>query len=251
MNIIFDELKYAEVILKKGLTRFMSGKDIRILIKYFRYIGVEENLLYKKTVDFLKKVEPDFVESIYQEFIYKLIKTSEGSNMRISQPVPFRKNEFNKIRKLNNYRLEKLLFTMLILGKYFSITNPNKNEDEKKYNNYSLKIKESSLFRMAKISKRKTENLIYELIKKDFIFRNNAGGNFILFFEKNDDSEILFQVEDMNKIYEYYKPHCESCGIEIEKRNNRHSLCNDCWNKINKNQVKKRVKKYRSKNVTV
>jgi len=27
----------------------------------------------------------------------------------------------------------------------------------------------------------------------------------------------------------YYKPHCESCGIEIEKRNNRHTMCVDCW----------------------
>lgn len=250
MNIVFDEFKYAETIIKKGLTRFMSGKDIRILIKYFRHIGIEEDLLYKKIVEFLNKFEPDFVEAIYQEFIYKLIRTSRGSELRFFQSVPFRKNEFNKIRKLNNYRLEKLLFTMLVLAKYFFITKQNKEEHNEKYNNYSLTIKESSLLRMAKISKRKNENLIYLLIENKFIFRTD-NGNFILFFEKDDDSEVLFYIEDINKIYEYYKPHCEICGIEIEKRNNRHSMCSDCWKEVNKNQIKKRVERYRNKNVTV
>jgi len=250
MNIVFDEFKYAETIIKKGLTRFMSGKDIRILIKYFRHIGIEEDLLYKKIVEFLNKFEPDFVEAIYQEFIYKLIRTSRGSELRFFQSVPFRKNEFNKIRKLNNYRLEKLLFTMLVLAKYFFITKQNKEEYNEKYNNYSLTIKESSLLRMAKISKRKNENLIYLLIENKFIFRTD-NGNFILFFEKDDDSEVLFYIEDINKIYEYYKPHCEICGIEIEKRNNRHSMCSDCWKEVNKNQIKKRVERYRNKNVTV
>ncbi len=232
MNTILDEFVYAEKLLKSGLTRFMSGKDIRILIKYYRHIGVEEDKLYEKIVNYLKKIYSDYPEPIYQNFINRIIITSKKYNLIISEPVPFRKNELEKIRTLKNYRLEKLLFTILILSKYDFIMK-SKNEDYKNdYNNYTLNLKDSTVLRFAKISKKKDEDLFHELILSGLMKHVRGGGFDVILFDRDDTSDILFYVEDINNIWSYYKPYCEICGIEIEKRNNRHSLCNECY-KIN------------------
>lgn len=243
MNTILDEFVYAEKLLKSGLTRFMSGKDIRILIKYYRHVGIEEDKLYEKIVDYLKRIYNDYPEPIYQNFINKIIVTSKKYNLRISEPVPFRKNELEKIRTLKNYRLEKLLFTMLILSKHDYITKSKINENKNKYNNYTLNLKDSTVLRLAKISKKKDEDLFYELILSG-LMKHVRGGDFdVILFDRDDDSEILFYIEDINNVWSYYKPYCEVCGIEIEKRNNRHSMCSECWKEHRKEWDRNRKSK--------
>lgn len=241
MNTILDELSYAKKLLKSGLTRFMSGKDIRILIKYYRYIGIDEDNLYEEIVKYLNKFYDDYPEPIYQNFLNTIIRTSKKYNLIISEPIPFRKNELEKIRTLKNYKLERLLFTMLILGKYDFITK-NKIDE---YNNYTLNLKDSTVLRLAKISKKKDEDLFRELILSGLVQHKDRGDFDVLLFDRDDDSDILFYVEDINNIWTYYKPYCEVCGVEIEKRNNRHSMCDDCWKKRKKEHTKEAMRKIR------
>ena len=129
---------------------------------------------------------------------------------------------------------------MLILGKHDFITK-NKIDE---YNNYTLNLKDSTVLRFAKISKKKDEDLFYELILSGLIQHKDRGNFDVLLFDRDDNSDTLFYVEDINNIWTYYKPYCEVCGIEIEKRNNRHSLCNECWNKKRKKEINENAKRY-------
>ena len=225
MNTILDELSYAKKLLKSGLTRFMSGKDIRILIKYYRYIGINEDNLYEEIVKYLNKLYDDYPEPIYQNFLNTIIRTSKKYNLIVSEPIPFRKNELEKIRTLKNYKLERLLFTMLILGKHDFITKNKINE----YNNYTLNLKDSTILRFAKISKKKDEDLFHELILSGLIQHKDRGDFDVLLFDRDDNSDILFYVEDINNIWTYYKPYCEICGIKIEKTGKTQKMCKECW----------------------
>jgi len=246
MNAILDELSYAKKLLKSGLTRFMSGKDIRILIKYYRYIGIAEDEIYQKIVDYLKKTYDDYPEPIYQNFLNKIINTSKKYILKISEPIPLRKNELDKIRTLKNYKLEKLLFTMLILGKNDYIQKSKNEEYKNDYNNYTLNLKDSTVLRLAKISRKKDEDLFYELILSGLIKHVNNGGFDVILFDRDDESDILFYVEDINNIWSYYKPYCEICGIEIEKTGRNHKMCNDCWKEKYKVINKERMRRSRN-----
>lgn len=229
--IVLDELTRAKKILESGLSKFMSGKEIRILINYFRYIGVEEESLYGEVIKFLNEKQKDFVEAIHQEFIYKLIKNSKKYPLKIPVDVSITQNEINRIKTIKNYRLEKLLFTCLVLAKYQHLTNINKDNTLEKNDYYNLYIKKTMILVFAKISKKPGENLFYDLKNLGFIKSNprSLDGSVILFFNKDDSSDSVVLVNDINNIWSFYPPYCEICGNEIKKTGKNHKMCDECW----------------------
>lgn len=243
--IILDEYSYAKNLLKNGLTSFMSGRDIRILTIYYRHIGIEENDLYSVLVDFLKEKEEDFIELSYQEFLLSIIKTSKKSKIKKFDSIIFTENEFNKIRSLKDYRLEKIIFTMLFLSKYYFQTG--KYFDEENTDNYTLTVTPYHILKFAKVSPKTSEWLFDDLRNKGILdaCHIKKGGKYILDFCKNDDSDPKIIIEDINNFIDYYKPYCEVCGKEIEKRNNKHFLCDNCWRERKKEHTRESMRRIR------
>lgn len=137
--------------------------------------------------------------------------------------------------------------------------------------NQSLKVK--SRLQMEKMSLSWTE---YKKAVEGFL--RKAFDNCKLIDEYEDKSKIItrldFLTEDhfyvgyickslenyfRNYQKEYYgvrRGHkniysrCKQCGVLIEKTNNRKLYCKNCYQKINQSDAKKRMKKYRNKDVT-
>ena len=253
MATILDELSYAKKLINNGLTRFMSGKDVRVLIKYFRHIGIEENKIYDEMISFLKEKEPNFSELVYQDMILRTIKNTKKTGLRLPEDIPITKNEFEKIKNINNYREEKVMFTILVLVKYFRITNPKKvvynEEEDGNVNHYYLNMTLPTILKYAKTSKKKDENIFYSLTQKGLIYRYYQVEDcwYKIFFDKNDDSETVIIVTDMNDIPGFYPFYCSECGKIIDKKGRNHRMCDNCWREINKDQVRKRVENHRKK----
>ena len=245
--IILDEYSYAKKLSQNGLSSFMSGRDIRILIKYFRLQGIEEGDLYDEIVKYLNKYEKDFDELSHQKFLLDIIKTSKNSILKKFDSVIITENEFNKIRSLKNYRLEKILFTMLFLSKFYFQTGKNYSKEIK--NKYTLKMTPYQILNFAKIDPRIREFLFYELFEKGVVDSDFGKDDayYILDFYKNDDSPPKLIIESIVDFADYYKPCCEICGVEIEKTGRNHRMCDDCWNKQKKELWKKNSRKYYEK----
>jgi len=244
--IIFDELAYAKDLLEHGPKKFMATRDMLILAKYFRHIkemGSEQ--IEKSLIDFCYQYEPEFNEIRQMSKIDYAVRQSDKSLLRIPTDIPITRNELEKIRTLKNYRYEKILFTMLVLGKHYKLTNTRMNKSLSKQ--YFINNKDSEIYRLAHTSKKKDENIFHFLYKNGFIDNNlRYNSYFLTFTDMDDDSEIVLFVNNMNKIIEFYKATCVNCGIEIERTGRSQKMCANCWKDINKTQTRNRVKKYSS-----
>ena len=244
--IILDEFSYAKNIFNNGLSSFMNGKDIRLLIMYFRNIGVEESEIYNKINNWLLERQENYNEILYQEFLLNIIKTSKKSKIKKFQNIVVTENEFNIIRNIKNYRLEKILFIMLVLSKYYFIIG--KNFDENNTNYYTLKTTPYHILKFAKTNEKNKEWIFNQLLEKNIINTNfgNDGAYYIVNINKNDNSDPKIIIENFNNFIDYYKPYCEICGIEIEKTGKNKKMCEKCFKEKRKKEINENAKKYYS-----
>lgn len=233
MDMIFDELKYAQKLVQNGIKSFVS-RDVTILAQYFRSLGLAEDEIVEHVFAFCEKHISGFNKILYEEKIYSIVSRSKKSGLRISQPVPITTKEIQKIRELQNYRHEKIIFTLLVMAKHYRLTNTSANI---KHDQYFLHIKFNTIYRLAHTSRRKDENIPYILYKGGYIIDTNKRNVYhICFTDTNDDSDVYLTVEDMDNIPAWYKPACVECGREFEKTSSRRKLCDDCVAK--KSEVK-------------
>lgn len=163
MNIILDELNYAERLLAHGFSRYMRMKDLIVLAKYFRYLGKNDLEVKGELLNFCNKFIDEFTESIYAEKIEKALIVSSKVGLRVCADVPVTERELQMIRKLKNYRYEKVLFTMLVLGKYYYLTNPgNKNA---RVNRYYVNLDPKEILRRSRTSLKRGENIFHRLYR--------------------------------------------------------------------------------------
>lgn len=230
--IIFDELTYAKQLLVKGFKKYVNTNDLTILTQYFRQNGITDELeLEKNIIAVCKKHDSEFNEVLHAKKIDSAIRRSRNRILRIPVEIPITENELKTIRNLKNYRYEKILFTMLVIGKYLKLTKPGKNKDSEKY---FVNMEQNSIFELARTAQKRGENILYELGQLNLIDMNLKFGSYlILFTDINDKSDVKIVVTDVNRIIDFYSATCESCGIEIN-RNLKHNkkYCKNCWNKI-------------------
>lgn len=244
---ILDELSYAEKLLKNGFTKPYFTGELIILAKYFRYIG--KTNLEEELISYCKKFIPEFIESIYICKILYAIKLSSKNSLRVPVFVPITKNELEKIKAIKNYRYEKVLFTMLALGKYFKLTNTG---SKNKSNIYYINFPNCAIFRMAHTSQKKNENIMHFLYRNGFIDNDRVHDAYYLkFTDADDNSEIDYYITDINNVIQFFPPHCDICGEPLKKKGNRQSMCYECWKehrKLSERELsKQRMRKYRRK----
>jgi len=84
--------------LVNGLTDYLYLGDIKLLIKYWRYLGVNDKKdLLLLLSNYLKKFYPYFesLKTIHyqtQILIYKIIGETKSQKLRIPVPVPITEN---------------------------------------------------------------------------------------------------------------------------------------------------------------
>ena len=114
---ILNELAHAEKLLKNGFSKFMSLVDLMVLAKYFRYLNKSNAEIEQELFKFCRTFAGEFSEIIFSDQIEKAIRYSKRYDLRIPVDVPITSKEVEAIKRLHNYRYEKIIFTMLVLGR--------------------------------------------------------------------------------------------------------------------------------------
>jgi hypothetical protein len=224
--IIFNELDYAQNLLKHGFVKFMSGIDLVVLAKYFRYLGKDDAQVKDDINNFCIKFNPAYNEIFFYKKIQYVLRTSKKYELVIPKPVPITQKEIDIIKDLHDYKAEKVLFVLLVVAKHFKLNVG--------YKKYYAHIMRTEMFTLAKINATKEERnaIIYKLdgqmgLIDNQIFLNRKDMTFIVTFV-DEESEPVFYINDFKNIVGFYPYYCSVCGKEIEKRSSTHEFCREC-----------------------
>ena len=238
MNIIFNEYNYALKLLDQGFSSYMNWRDLAILSRYYRYIGLEDFEIRINLVKFCLKFFPEYNEIRNGYHLDNAIRNSRKNKLKISKGVMITKSELNSIRNENNYRYEKILFAMLVLAKN------SKAHSNSTCGEYFVNQNFSAIVSIAKVyvNKEERENIKHQLFL-DGMFKdwepnkvtNNSGiDSFCLaFVNDNSGSAIFIPPEYMNDYMLYFPRYCKLCGKPIEN-NYRQEYCLDCRQNMSK-----------------
>lgn len=233
-KIVDDALKYGVIDNKKPTT------TIRLLIKHFYSQGKDKNEVKSLIEDFMKKNYEGFNIVKWNKKLDSMVRKNENQNYNlfIVKDVLISKNEIKTISNIQNYRLEKIAFVLLVYAKIYNQMNNN----DSNWVNSELK----DIFRDAKIainlnSQAKMIHKLKELNLVDISIKVDCT-NIKVLFADNDikEEDILIKVNNFkNFIYEYCKLkneniiNCVECGCLIKRTNSRKKYCKECAKEIN------------------
>jgi hypothetical protein len=241
MNPIFDDIDYAEKLLKNGFVTFMSMRDLRVLAKYYRYKGHSESQLILDLQNFCKNFNPQYNEILAEEKIEKAIEYSKKGSIRLPITIEVTKNELDKIKAVKNYKYEKILFCMLFIAKYNRKIKEINNPEEKFNGRYYINGSIAPSLAMAKVYATK---IIQAEIKADLKdleyfdatnyipnrkYKNEDGGFELFYLDREWNKEdVAVKIEDLNNVILAYPIYCENCGRQIYKKYPKHNKCKEC-----------------------
>ena len=257
--IIFNELEYAENMLKRGFLQDKYSMELKILAKYYnKKKDLKTNDIKIKLKEFCKEHLTGYNEVLHLDMIIKATTfgVQKKNVLVIIPPIPITKIELEKIKELNDLDLEKLSFVALVLSKINKHIPKNTSSKYKKKENidnqgyYVNNLKD--LFICSKITCNKTRKDIFI----DQLHETKLFGFTIFctlevnFVDEISEPEIIIKNFD-NFILEYLKyighniAYCLNCESPFICTNNLHKYCKICAREIwNKNRIEYNKKYY-------
>jgi hypothetical protein len=239
--IIFNELKYAEKLLSsKELLTKIKQRDLNIIAKYFAWKGYTGSEIAQAILEYAKRNYADFNEIISSTSLRYALSAGMKYPLREQADVNISKGEIASIRQIENYRTQKILFTMLAISKYFY------KSGEHLYYNGSI----GDLFRLAKLTnlgRADRIGIIHELDRHKYIEANLRGGYKILIGETDEiePEEIHTTIENMDNLISKFPTQCSVCGKEIYGKPRSKNICQECYIEKRKKDIRKNVAKFR------
>jgi len=231
--LIFNELEYAEKMLKSGFISDKYIKELNILAKYCnKSLNLKTDEVKKKLKEFCKKHLPEYNEVLHLDMITKATQYGVKKKNTLVQinPITITKNELTKIESLHDVKLEKIAFVALVLSKI----DKSKQKKKTPIPYYCNDFKELFISSKIRCNKIQRENFIDQLAQTtlfDLTIYCTLKVNFV-----DELSEVVFKVKYYeNLVMEYilFKgeniDHCEKCGIPFSPTNNRQKYCKECW----------------------
>ena len=224
--IIFDEVDYAEAIIRNGCSKRNVLLDFNILAKYYMYyIGLSEQGTKEKMLDVLKNSD------IYIPISYLLLKIDRAINfaktetLRTMDAIPVYKEEIEIINKLPK-EVRELAFEYLFLSKW------SKNEKGFYLNQADAK----KLLGITTMRNSKLQALNYILEQEKYIkFVDTKTKELIKVLGKIDNGEEILLITDFNHPTLHYKQYmgekiinCDICKCLVKPRGNKQKYCKDC-----------------------
>jgi hypothetical protein len=253
-KIIFDQLKYIENFLKNGFVGYPKRNDLNLLAIYYREQGLGDIRIRKSLLEFCQRFNPDYNEVLRANDLDTAVRQSADRSLKICNHIVITESEMEKIRSVQNYKYQKILFAMLAISKGL---NPDYNRtDGKSYVNVNF----GEIMRFAKvyagrIEKAKIKHDLFLLGMLDAVGPNtkyfcNGKDNFVLFF-RDDDSPASVEILDPNVLVSYFPFFCNICGKAIQRTGSRQKMCKECWDIERSKKNKTYVKKNYYKNLSV
>lgn len=264
MKRIVNERQYVEdMINNKVINEKRPGKDINLLIKYIYKQNPKLNKeeLLNETKRYLMDIVNDekaikrWHVSIkeYIDIFFGNIKSFKG--LSSIESVLITENELNKIKELNNKKLEYTAFALLVYLKIKNAIDQKGNSDFIPSNEEDIKLirKISGL----KISVKVFAGLMKEL--QDIGYTINGIGARVScklnYVDYDSETAIIIKSFDIDDIHLYYEQqinggrliYCSECGKLVlvkNKQDTSKKYCDKCAKKIKLQQTnmsKKRV----------
>ena len=247
--IIFDEFKHAEFLLENGFKDFIKWVDLLALARYYRYNGYNNPEIKEAIVSFYKQFNPEYNEILMGEKVDNAIAKSKKQPLRFAVDVYITKQEMANIRKIKNYKYEKILFVMLVASRHNKLIYGSRS------NRYYISQNFSTILSLAKVYATRAErNYIKHFLHKagmitapemnKFSERNTKEVQELLYIDENSNHDIV--VDNLNDIVSFYPPLCLNCGKEIANINKKHrQLCEKCRNESRLDDIRKNMNRYR------
>ena len=238
--IIFDEVKYAQDILKKGCSKRNVLVDFKILAKYFLYYEKKTEQETREAMLSVLKDSQTFIPINY--LVLKIDKAISFAKteccLKTMEPIKIYKEEIDFINSLEE-NVRDLAVVYLFLVKW---TNNEKGFFAKESDIKKLLGKQSLRNRDLQIMNKLLEDLGF--IK----FVDTRTKELIKVLNIAYSGEEIFEISDFKHPTLHYRRYvgdkigsCEKCGCLIKMTTSNNKYCSDC-RKIVKNEQTKHSK---------
>lgn len=228
--IIFDELIYAENIIKNG---YKNDKYIRydniILVKYWKYKGLDERQIREELGLIMDKFGKLYNQNILKRKIDDAMHIGMKYDLLTDVTVSITQGEIDAIGQLGNLRLEKMLFVLLVIWKHRGMTK-------------RFRVSNADIMRLAgeRMHGNTFWDCIYKITQTKMLsmvnYRNRA--YYVMHIEPDGDEVV--RINKFNDPVLYYlnlfEPekymNCEMCGVPVEYYKTR-KYCEECARIVN------------------
>lgn len=273
--MIFNEEEYGRYLDENAQSEFLRPKiytikELTVLAKYYRIVlKLPEEEVKTKLIQFCNINYIGFDLDIKYREINKVMEEAYKTELRSCNGVPITKNEWEKIKLIEDEKARKILFVMLAVAK-FNRLNPIIYEEEEDivYTDMRLRcyLKTKDILRLAKTTYRNKEDFYLnyeEYVGKGLLdlLPSNRPKHILNFGDiEYKEEETLITITDMDNLIEVYKKlnkeanmkQCQNCGrwFEDKSESGQLRLCSGCRKQKNasdKREESKAIKKYQSR----
>ena len=231
-----NEYTYAENLLNKQDLKACDLGDkpsstLNLLARYYREIGKNDDEIKELLSDFLNRCLKDkYKESKWIDSIFYQVVKSKKYNLKKVDNVIVTKSEMEIIQSVKGKSRQKVLFTLLVLSKYYNaVSDKNKNWTNLEY---------KKIFKLANVqlSIQNQALLINDLYNCGFVnvSKNVGKPNIQVNFVDNESDGVLTitRLKDLGKEYlmfcgeDYIR--CQKCGTLVKNYKNTNKYCKTC-----------------------
>ena len=268
-GVILNEVELVDNFLENYI--FVEGVKktdiIRLVMRKYYTDSKEEDKVLITKEEMFNRLISDLKKGLREEFIYtkwdKTLKTMIGNfykNISIHgdkidlvdiEKIIVGSNEIEKIKKLNDEKLERIAFVLLVYAKIYNSLN-SKNDSW-------VRISPTTICQEADVKLRGIEQYkkLHELYEKKYISMSNMNfktGIKVNYCDKDAKEGIV--ITDFNKVVIRYilatnknLKKCELCYNLIEITSNRIIYCKSCSDKKERENKSVRNEKYYKKRI--
>lgn len=239
-NVILNEFEVLDDALNKGIINNKPSETIGVLARHYFSKNMNIEDVIEKVKEFIIENSESYNDEFQSDFIkgfIDYIHSSQRYNLVNIQAITISETEWDKIIALNDKRVEKIAFVMLVYQKI--------NEIKKPKSSGWIKVEVSDILSEAGIqSKRENIKEFHPLYANDYIGLKTFGVEDILvkFRDINEQNKPKMIITKFDKVITYYDEHrngnkykeCEVCGkrFKIAKTGKPPKYCTTCAKKV-------------------
>jgi hypothetical protein len=256
--IIFDEYEHCEYLLKNKIKNIYQ-RDLNYLSKYWKEKELTSKQIEHKLIEWCKIQDPQFKEDV--ESNRKSIKKAlvHGGKYGLRHPVTITmtEKEIEAIKRLEDYRHQKIAFIMLLVACYFKYNKTKKSPETAalKWGVYcNAYFKDVVALAGISLTKQEQDDAKHALRNAELISATRKGPNSFRINFYEDQSNVVLAITDYRNPIAYFQRYCgenviecECCGMLMLKSRGVHRMCKKCGKNKRLELVKNNVKNYRKR----
>jgi len=238
MRLILNEKEVLKNSLENGyVDNKKPTNTIKLLAKHYLSINMNKKQAIYSINDFFTKYYKGYNSVQWIDTIEKIVKSihkSKDYELFVVDKIEITNNELETIKKINNGRLEKLAFTLLVYAKIYNKLNKNNTNwinEEHKYIFSDAKVV-VKIEEQGKMIHKLGELGLVEVSRK--VDCTNIKINFA-----DENSDVGIEITDFRDfVYLYLKwkgeniGFCEECNVPIRITNGNLKYCKSCAKKM-------------------